>query len=158
MYFPYARQHAVYFVCRPEGVGRGVLIRSGEVVLGTEVATQRRLANRSSEPAFASLARGPGNVAQALALTRDDDGAALADLGIAPDPVARAREEVERRGDDTWAGLVLAQRPASDVVVTARTGVSGEGGTDAYPWRYALPGEPTVSPYRKATVKRRRTR
>ncbi|MBN6811962.1 MULTISPECIES: DNA-3-methyladenine glycosylase [Kocuria] len=158
VYFTYGLHHAVNFVCRPEGVGGGVLIRSGEVVLGSEVATQRRLANRSSGPAFASLARGPGNVAQALALTRDDDGAALADLGIAPDPVARAREEVERRGDDTWAGLVLAQRPASDVVVTARTGVSGEGGTDAYPWRYALPGEPTVSPYRKATVKRRRTR
>lgn len=158
VYFTYGLHHAVNFVCRPEGTGGGVLIRSGEVVLGEETATRRRLATRSSHPPFATLARGPGNVAQALGLTLDDDAAPLVDLGAAPDPVARAREAVAEREGTVWSGLALAEHPAEDVRSTARTGVSGQGGTDAFPWRFALPGEPTVSPYRRATVKRRRTR
>ncbi|MDO4919507.1 DNA-3-methyladenine glycosylase [Kocuria sp.] len=158
VYFTYGLHHAVNFVCRPEGTGGGILLRSGEVVLGAEAAVRRRLAHRSSEPTAAALARGPGNLAQALGLDRGDDGAALADLGTAPDPVARAREEVAARGPAPWTGLVLAEQAPKELLATPRTGVSGEGGTDAFPWRFALCGEPTVSPYRRAAVKRRRTR
>lgn len=158
VYFTYGLHHAVNFVCRPEGTGGGILIRSGEVVLGEEAATRRRLTTRSTVPPVAGLASGPGNAAQALGLDREDDGAALLDLGTAPDPVARARDEAGSRTQLPWTGLVLPEEVAGDVVVTARTGVSGEGGTDAFPWRFALRGDPTVSPYRKATIKRRRTR
>ena len=158
VYFTYGLHHAVNVVCRPEGTGGGILIRSGEVVLGTEPATRRRLATRSSEPPFTTLARGPGNTAQALGLTLADDAAAIVDLGTSLDPVARAREAVAEREGTTWTGLALAEPAPEEFLETPRTGVSGEGGTDAFPWRFALPGEPTVSPYRRAAVKRRRTR
>ncbi len=36
-----------------------------------------------------------------------------------------------------------------------RTGVSGPGGTDEYPWRFWIPGDPTVSPYKRHVAKRR---
>ena len=158
VYFTYGLHHAVNFVCRPEGTGGGILVRSGEVVLGEETATRRRLAHRSTAPPVAGLARGPGNAAQALGLDREDDGAALLDLGTAPDPVVRAREEVRTRTQLPWTGIVLPEQTEADLVVTARTGVSGEGGTDAFPWRFARSGDPTVSPYHRASVKRRRTR
>ena len=157
VYFTYGLHHAVNFVCHPEDTGGGILVRSGEVVLGAEAATRRRMANRSTEPAFATLARGPGNAAQALGLTLEDDGVALADLGTSPDPVARARELAAERGG-CWSGLVRPAHTAQKILRTPRTGVSGEGGTDAFPWRFALEAEPTVSPYRRAAVKRRRTR
>lgn len=80
------------------------------------------------------------------------------DLGTSLDPVARAREAVAEREGATWTGLALAEPAPEEFMETPRTGVSGEGGTDAFPWRFALSGEPTVSPYRRATVKRRRTR
>ncbi|RKQ33304.1 DNA-3-methyladenine glycosylase [Kocuria tytonis] len=158
VYFTYGLHHAVNFVCRPEGTGGGILIRSGEVVLGADAALRRRLANRSSQPAAAALARGPGNVAQALGLDRDEDGADLLDLGRAVDPAARAREALAEGTGDAWTGLVRPEQAPGGVVVTARTGVSGEGGTNAFPWRFALASDPTVSPYRRATVKKRRTR
>jgi DNA-3-methyladenine glycosylase len=44
----------------------------------------------------------------------------------------------------------------ADVRTTPRTGVSGEGAER--PWRFHLGGEPTVSPYRAATARRRRVR
>lgn len=56
VYFTYGLHHAVNFVCRGEGTGGGILVRSGEVVLGEDVALRRRLANRSSEPPFVALA------------------------------------------------------------------------------------------------------
>ena len=158
VYFTYGLHHAVNFVCRDEGTGGGILVRSGEVVLGQDVAARRRLANRSFEPPFVALARGPGNVAQALGLSREDDGAALVHLGRSDDPAALAEEAVLRTPEPSWTGLALRQEPVGDVVVTPRTGVSGEGGMDTYPWRFAIAGDPTVSPYRKAAVKRRRTR
>jgi DNA-3-methyladenine glycosylase len=39
-----------------------------------------------------------------------------------------------------------------------RTGVSGAGGSRDYPWRFWLPGERSVSPYRAHLPKRRPAR
>ena len=44
---------------------------------------------------------------------------------------------------------------ATAVPAGPRTGVAGDGGGDAFPWRFFLEGEPTVSPYRRAVVRRR---
>jgi DNA-3-methyladenine glycosylase len=33
-------------------------------------------------------------------------------------------------------------------------GVSGDGGSADYPWRFWLPGDPTVSRYKAAKVRR----
>jgi DNA-3-methyladenine glycosylase len=43
----------------------------------------------------------------------------------------------------------------SAVGTSVRTGVSGPGGLEAYPWRFYIPHDATVSPYR-ASVPRKR--
>lgn len=161
VYFTYGLHHALNLVCRPDGEAGGCLIRSGEVVAGEDVARRRRRAHRTTEPAREALARGPGNVAQALALDRSDDGAVLRYLGRSADPVTAARRVVSEAPGirRPWTGLLLPERSDEPQLTrTARTGVSGEGGTEAFPWRFALAHDPTVSPYRKAAVKKRRTR
>jgi DNA-3-methyladenine glycosylase len=47
--------------------------------------------------------------------------------------------------------------PASPVPFAQgpRTGVSGPGGGDEYPWRFWIPGERSVSPYKRHVPKRR---
>lgn len=161
VYFTYGLHHALNLVCRPDGLAGGCLIRSGEVVAGEAAARRRRRVNRATEPTHAALARGPGNVAQALALDRTDDGGPLRFLGRVPDPVLAAQRLVVEHPVDPspWTGLFLPEHPVRlEILRTARTGVSGQGGTDAFPWRFALRDDPTVSPYRKATVKKRRSR
>lgn len=97
-------------------------------------------------------------MAQALGLGLDDDGAPLGSpRAAAPDASSSGAAAPEPAGSARRLLLELGTPPES-VVTTARTGVSGEGGTDRFPWRFAIPGDPTVSPYRRASPKKRRTR
>ena len=155
-YFTYGMHHAVNIVAGPEGHGWGVLVRAGELVEGHELAAERRHVRRSTRIA-GELARGPGNVAQALGATLVDDGATLAlrrdgagdrdDLGdglTAADGVETVRWTFEP------AALPPAHRTGP------RVGVSGPGGdASAYPWRFWVPGEPSVSAYRPAVQRKR---
>ncbi len=122
-YFTYGMHVCANVVCSPEGVASAVLLRAGEVVDGIEIARMRRTTSRTDT----DLARGPARLCVALGITLADGGANLADSRVLltlADPVAR----VERG---------------------PRTGVSGEGGSaDRYPWRFWIPGEPSVSPYK----------
>lgn len=129
VYFSYGMHFALNMVCSPEGAASGVLIRAGEVVEGIELARARREAGRSSQPIpDRGLARGPGNLAAALGVTRPlHDGR---DLFAAPFQLA--------------AGIEAPARIATG----PRVGVSGEAGGAAFPWRFWLPGDPTVSAYR----------
>lgn len=126
-YFSYGMHTCVNLVCSPEGAASAVLLRAGEIVVGEELALLRRGPVRSRD-----LARGPARLAKAL-------GVVLAESG---DPMARAFELLPREGP-------------VEIASSARTGVSGEGGGDAFPWRFSIPGDPTVSPYRRAVVRRR---
>lgn len=139
-YFTYGMHHALNVVCDDEGVPTGCLLRSGEVVVGEPVARRRREAKpRRSHIPHAGLARGPGNLAQALGATRADDGADL--LGT------------------EWS-LWVPQEPAAPAELSTgpRVGVSGPGGdADEFPWRFWLTGDPTVSSYRPAVPRVRRT-
>ena len=87
------------------------------------------------------LARGPARLCAALGLDRSDDGALLGGPGsrislTLPEPQRAPESELIRRGP--------------------RTGVAGPGGDgDAFPWRFWLDGEPTVSTYRPAVTRRR---
>jgi DNA-3-methyladenine glycosylase len=118
-----------------EGRASAVLLRAGEVVEGVDVARGRRL-RRGVVRHDSDLARGPARLADALGIDLDRNGADLLDGG----PVR----------------LKPPGRPAGGVVTGPRVGVSGVGGdADAYPWRFWLPGEPTVSAYRPATARRR---
>ncbi|MGN6446800.1 DNA-3-methyladenine glycosylase [Amnibacterium sp.] len=127
-YFTYGMHTCANLVCLPEGRAAAVLLRAGEVVAGAELASFRR----GGVPAT-RLARGPANLASALGITLADDGAdvlAGEAFSIDPDPEDAAR-----------------------IVAGPRVGVSGEGGSDAYPWRFRIAGEPTVSAYRPAVAR-----
>lgn len=139
VYFTYGMHHAVNLVCRQAGSAGGCLIRAGEVIHGQELARRRRAARRSTAVADVALARGPGNVAQALGLTLDHDAAPLT-------------------ADPQEPGVHLELGEAVEAVTaTARTGVSGPGGDgESFPWRFAVTGDPTVSPYRAAAPRKGR--
>ncbi|MCU1556163.1 MAG: DNA-3-methyladenine glycosylase [Microbacteriaceae bacterium] len=128
-YFTYGMHVCANIVCSPPGTASAVLLRAGEVVDGAELARLRRLTSRTDD----DLARGPARLVVALGITLADGGA---DLGHAP------------------FELTLAEDPPP-FEASSRTGLSGAGGTDAYPWRYWIPGEPSVSPYRAHSLKKR---
>ena len=132
VYFTYGMHYCANVVCGTEGYATGLLLRGGEVVEGAEIAAVRR---GNPRPAL-DLARGPARLAQALGIARGLDGA---DVFSGPLHLALPAEPV----------------PAAQVSSGPRVGVSGPGGTDEYPWRYWLTGDPTVSKYRPAQPRRR---
>ena len=128
-YFTYGMHWCANIVCSPEGAASAVLLRAGEVVEGVEGARSRRTTSRTD----VDLARGPALLCVALGITLADGGAAL--------------------GAGRFA-LEFAATP-SPFESGPRTGVSGPGGSDEYPWRFWIPGDPTVSPYKRHVPKRR---
>ena len=128
-YFTYGMHVCANVVCSPVGTATAVLLRAGEIVDGVELARERRTTSRTD----ADLARGPARLVVAL-------GIALADNGL----------DLES-GDVT---LELAGERAA-FEQGPRTGVSGAGGTTDYPWRFWIPGDPTVSPYKVSLPKKR---
>jgi len=129
-YFTYGMHTCANVVCMPEGVASAVLFRAGEVIEGAEVARERRTTSR----ALSDLAQGPARLTVALGIRLDD-----------------ADNNLE-------TGRVRLELPQSHTPFSAgpRTGVSGDGGSADYSWRFWIPGEPSVSPYRSA-VKRKRS-
>ena len=91
-----------------------------------------------------------------LGATLADDGALLSDaLLLDPTPSEASAASVGRPAErGAWSFV-----PATASVPHAtgpRVGVSGPGGDAiAHPWRYWMPGEPSVSAYRPATPRRR---
>lgn len=131
-YFTYGMHTCANVVCGPEGTSAGVLLRAGEIVEGIDLARSRRGAAVRDR----DLARGPARLAVALGVPLSDDGAPL-DAA----PYALALPD---------ATLAL---PASG----PRVGVSGPGGSgELFPWRFWVPGDPTVSPYRAHVPRVRR--
>jgi DNA-3-methyladenine glycosylase len=135
-YFTYGMHHAINLVTGQVGQPYGCLVRAGEVVLGADLARMRREAKpRRSPLPDAQLARGPACVAQCFAATRADDG------------------------DDLLGGQWALWLPENHSVLPHQTGprvgLSGPSGDGiAFPWRYWLPDEPTVSKYKPATDRR----
>lgn len=129
VYFSYGMHFAINMVCSPEGTASGVLIRAGEVVEGADIARSRREGGRrSSAIPDRQLARGPGNLASALGITRPShDG-----LDLFERPFT----------------LLAPQCPPELIASGPRVGVSGEAGGAAFPWRFWVAGNPTVSAYR----------
>jgi len=60
-------------------------------------------------------------------------------------------------GTDLSSGRLRLELPSEASVFESgpRTGVSGDGGGSDYPWRFWIPGDPTVSPYKAHTPKKR---
>lgn len=121
VYFTYGMHWCANVVTGEQGTAGAVLLRAGEVIDGIEHARSRR--PRSSDR---DLARGPARLAQALGLNGDVDGADL-------------------------CGPLITFTLATQVPLHAtspRTGVAGDGA--ATPWRFFIPDDRYVSPYRPA--------
>ena len=133
VYLSHGIHSCVNVVCAPAGVAGGVLLRAAEIVEGTEIATRRRFAAREPGP-VRDLARGPGRLGQSLGLRHaEHDGV---------DAVTGAEQS------GAVALLLLREQPVTSVATGPRVGVAGVAGTDAYPWRFWIPGDPTVSAFR----------
>lgn len=127
-YFTYGMHVCANVVCSPEGTASAVLLRAGEVIGGIDIARHRRVTSRRDS----DLAQGPARLCVALGITLADGGA---DLNS-----GRFRLEL---------GEPVAYETGP------RTGVSGDGGSLDFPWRFWIPGEPSVSPYKAHQPKRR---
>jgi DNA-3-methyladenine glycosylase len=135
VYFTYGMHWCANLVCGPEGEASAVLLRAGEVVAGDDVAQVRRAGVVRRD-----WARGPARLATTLGLRGEQTGL---DVCAPSSPV-----ELHASTDPSAARVVRAG---------PRVGVSGAGGdAAAYPWRFWLDGEPTVSVYRPAKPRARR--
>jgi DNA-3-methyladenine glycosylase len=132
VYFTYGMWHCMNLVCGPEGRASAVLLRAGEVTEGVELARKRRISARNDK----ELAKGPARLATALGVDRALDGTDAC------------------TGTDGPIAVLHGTPVASDQVLSGpRTGVSGDGGV--HPWRFWAAHDPTVSPYRAHTPRRR---
>lgn len=129
VYFTYGMHVCANVVCSPEGTASGVLLRAGEVVDGIEFARARRLTSKRDT----DLAQGPARLCVALGIALGDNGTDLS--------AGRIRLHLSDEQSPFEQG--------------PRTGVSGPGGSLDYPWRFWIPGDPTVSPYKPHVPKRK---
>ena len=143
VYFTYGMHWCLNIVCGPPGTASAVLLRAGEVIANRPAAVVRRGLDTDPGPRLAS---GPARLARALGLGAGDDGSVLFP-GPGPDAGAGHADPVP---DGLWLSGIRARR-RSGTLTGPRTGVSGPGGGEDFPWRFRLPDEPTVSPYRAAS-------
>lgn len=124
-YFTYGMHTCANLVCSREGDASGCLLRGAEVVAGEEIARQRR----GDKVPHRDLARGPARLTVAAGI------------------------RLEENGSDVFAlpfSIELADEPVTPFATGPRTGVGGPGGDEAlYPWRFWIPGDPTVSTYKR---------
>jgi DNA-3-methyladenine glycosylase len=125
-YFTYGMHVCCNVVTGPDGLASAVLLRAGEIVEGIEVARARRPGSTDRD-----LARGPARLCRAL-------GIELAD-----------------NGNDLVTGPITLQlgEQVPEVSTGPRVGLRGDPDV---PWRFWATGDPTVSAYRPAVVRRRR--
>ncbi|MCW7944661.1 3-methyladenine DNA glycosylase [Streptomyces hygroscopicus] len=134
VYFTYGMWHCMNLVCGPEGRASAVLLRAGEITEGAELARTRRLSARNDK----ELAKGPARLATALGVDRALDGTDACAAGETPLRI-----------------LTGTSVPSDQVRNGPRTGVAGDGGIHL--WRFWIANDPTVSPYRAHTPRRRRS-
>ena len=126
VYFTYGMHWCMNVTTGPAGVAGAVLIRAAHVESGLDIARTRRPGSSDRD-----LARGPARLTKALGIDGRHDGV---DLLATTSPVR-----------------LRLGKAANSWEASPRTGVGGDGALTA--WRYFLPGEPAVSPYRAHQTK-----
>lgn len=151
VYLNYGIHRCLNLVGHPEGEAGGVLLRAAEVLAGGDLAVARR-----GRDTGLKLLSGPGNLGQGLGITLE--------MGHAPVEIVAAPPEVADDGG-TSARLAAPAAPARfllappaprdpaeppiEVVTGPRVGVSGEGGSVRFPWRFSVAGDRSVSAFRR---------
>ena len=130
VYFSYGMHWCLNVVAGPHGRASAVLLRAGEVVEGLDAARSRRPGSRDRD-----LCRGPARLTKALGVDGTLGGVDLLD------PASPLR--------------LVPQVPPPAWSTGPRVGVGGAGAPT--PWRFWTDGDPTVSAYRAAVVRRRPT-
>jgi DNA-3-methyladenine glycosylase len=123
VYRSYGIHWCANVVTGPTEQAAAVLVRAGAVVSGLDLARERR-----GDVPDVRLARGPGNLAQALGITGADLGADMLD------PSSGVHLGPPRVGP-----VDVAQGPRVGVAQAADV-----------PWRFWVAGDPTVSAYRRS--------
>ncbi len=142
VYFTYGMHWMLCLVTGPAGLAQAVLVRAGEVVAGHDVAAGRRVGVATRD-----WCRGPARLVTTLGLSGVDTAldfcaprASIGSPGTIDIEVRATAEPVDR----------------ARIRTGPRVGVSGPGGDGtAYPWRFWLDGEPTVSTYRPGVIRKR---
>jgi DNA-3-methyladenine glycosylase len=127
VYQIYGMHFCANVVCGPPGEACAVLLRAGAVTDGLDVARQRRPAARSDT----GLASGPAKLMQVLALDKGANGTSVV--------------------DGTGPALLAPGEPPAGISAGPRVGVTS---AHVVPWRFWVTGDPTVSPYRRHTIRR----
>lgn len=161
VYFTYGMHFCMNVVAGPAGAPSAVLLRAGEVIEGIELARHRRGVIPASPPPVGAtsgitsarprrvlpasppkrpradpdrdLARGPARMCVALGIDREQNAVDL----LAKDSPVRLLDGPGFDGTPS-AGPRVGLREAPD-----------------WPWRFWIPDDPTVSPYRPHVPKRR---
>ena len=130
VYFTYGMHFCMNVVVASAGTPSAVLLRAGEVIEGLELARVRRNqpANRDRD-----LARGPARLCVALGIGREGNGT---DLLTKNSPI------------ELSDGPGFTGEPATGPRVGLREAADR-------PWRFWIPNDPTVSPYRPHVPKKR---
>lgn len=158
VYLNYGIHRCLNLVAHEPDAAGGVLVRAAEVVAGHDLAALRR-----GRDTGARLLSGPGNLGQGLGITLEmghlpitladapaaTAGPAARDVSLAvPDTPGPALPDDGRAP----ALFVLAPPPLGSapphVSTGPRVGVSGEGGSARFPWRYWITGDASVSRFR----------
>lgn len=127
VYLSHGIHSCVNVVCGPNGIAGGVLLRAGSVTRGSDAAASR------SSRAGRDLARGPGRFGQVSGLRHSlHDGIDA----VADGTLNGAHAEL-------WLG-----EPVAHIATGPRVGVAGIAGTSAFPWRFWVEGDRSVSPFR----------
>jgi DNA-3-methyladenine glycosylase len=127
VYFTYGMHHCCNVVTRTAGVPEAVLLRGLEPLVGVPLMRRRREGRRDLD--VAALARGPGNLCQAMGIDRALDGA---DLVTGP--------------------VVILDAPrvrTAAVGVSPRIGVAYAGDHALRPWRLFVRDSTAVSVSRR---------
>jgi DNA-3-methyladenine glycosylase len=149
VYFTYGMHFCMNVVVAPDGKPSAVLLRAGEVIEGIDLARARRGQPPTQKAAFnqvkagpivkqrvnpdRDLARGPARLCVALGIGREGNGVDL----LAKDSPIQLLDGPGFDGEPA-TGPRVGLREAAD-----------------NPWRFWIPGDPTVSPYRPHVPKRR---
>ena len=126
-YFTYGMHVCANAVCSPEGESSAVGGGGGVGGVGAGGAAGRRGGPPGRAVTARAGARGPARLVVAAGILLSENGS---DLFASPFDL-----------------LLPTEQPPYET--GPRTGVSGAGGSLTFPWRYWIPGDPTVSPYKR---------